>query len=190
MNYTISKHAQERYAERIMEKESTLETNSFIVSHQDKIQEDIYKMIEFGKEIFDGPSFSEYNKKRTKVILSGTWILILDPVSNTVITLYKRDLGLGEEFNKEYINKLVSKYELEREEYQNVAYQVEEKKEQYEKDISYNANKIAEYKQMIKSLEAQNSALRTLQSELYNNLIEAEQPSRNTLGAMIGRRTY
>ena len=199
MNYKISKHAQERYAERIMEKDSALDINTFIQTHEDKIKTDIEKMIEFGTILFEGKSFSEYNKKNTRFILCGTWIVILDPtgysdgkeyVDGTVITLYKRDLGLGEDFNKEYIQKLWDKYNDAKQRFDDTAFSIEQKKEEYKKAINDGNDMIAEYRKQIKSIEESNRAYQTLIDEANNETSRAETEVREILGSMVGRRTY
>lgn len=199
MNYKITKHAQERYAERIMEKDSALDINTFIVNHEDKIKTDIEKMIEFGEVLFEGKSLSEYNKKNTRFILCGTWIVIVDPVSygegkaavdGTVITLYKRDLGLGEDFNKEYIQKLHAKYDEAKSRFDDVAFSIEQKREEYQNLIDTGNDEITEYRKQIKSIEEQNKAYQTLISEANNETSRAEKEVREILGSMVGRRTY
>ena len=52
--YTVSKHAKERYTERIMEKATSNEINTFLVQNEDKIINNINKMIQYGELIYTG----------------------------------------------------------------------------------------------------------------------------------------
>ena len=61
--YTISKHARERYAERIMEKDSAYDINKFIVDNEDKIVVDINKMIQYGTLIHCGKMYAKDGKQ-------------------------------------------------------------------------------------------------------------------------------
>ena len=55
----ITKHAMQRYAERIMEKEDTTDVLVFIEQHKEKIEEDISKMIEYGELIYTGKNLND-----------------------------------------------------------------------------------------------------------------------------------
>ena len=53
INYTISNHSKQRYAERIMGKED-IDVNRFITLNEDKIKTDINKLIQYGEMIYSG----------------------------------------------------------------------------------------------------------------------------------------
>lgn len=98
-NYTISNHALQRYAERIMEKEG-IDVNRFVTLNEEKIKTDINKMIEYGDLIFSGKQFQKDCKGNViDVYIKDTWVILVDGKAKTVITIYKIDLGLGDEFN-------------------------------------------------------------------------------------------
>ena len=52
MSITISKHAKERYAERIMDRDNKTDVAVFLRDHDDKIQNDIEKMLEYGTLLY------------------------------------------------------------------------------------------------------------------------------------------
>ena len=112
ITYTISKHARERYAERIMEKDSAYDINKFIVDNEDKIVVDINKMIQYGTLIHCGKMYAKDGKQlnnNVEVHLNGLWIVLSDPKTHNVITLFKIDLGVDEEFHKLYTSKMMDK---------------------------------------------------------------------------------
>ena len=53
IEYKISRHAQERYSERIMDKEDTMEINRFITLNEDKIKTDINLFMQITPYIVD-----------------------------------------------------------------------------------------------------------------------------------------
>ena len=101
MVYSISKHAEERYAERIMERDTKGDIAVFINEHKEKISTDINKMIEFGKKIYSGksPQLSQKNNNKPYIVdiyLNGYWVIIVGKENNTVITLYNIDLQVDQ----------------------------------------------------------------------------------------------
>ena len=93
-----------------MGKEDNIDINRFITLNEEKIQTDINKLINYGQLIFTGQQSSRDGKRSlVDVFLNGCWIVLADNRSHNVITLYKIDLGLDEEFNKIYISKMLDK---------------------------------------------------------------------------------
>ena len=111
--YTISRHAMERYSERLMGKEENIDINRFITLNEEKIKTDINKMIQFGDLIYTGKQYKSKDGKNANavvdVFLRDCWIVLADSKSKNVITLYKIDLGLDDEFNKIYISKMLER---------------------------------------------------------------------------------
>ena len=50
-NYKISGHCEQRYAERILNKDNANDVNRFIVENKEKIKTDINKMIIHGQKM-------------------------------------------------------------------------------------------------------------------------------------------
>ena len=124
INYTISAHAKQRYAERIMGKDDTVDVNRFVTTNEEKIKTDINKLIQYGEKIYSGKHASKDSKGSViDVYLKDCWVILVDNKSNNVVTLFKVDLGLDDEFNKTYVDKMVEKLhnaQGELEEVQNV----------------------------------------------------------------------
>ena len=107
----ISQHAKERYAERIMNKTDKTEIAAYVNTHEEKIQTDISKMIEFGSKIYEGNTSNQTKTSYVVVYLNGTWVVLVDPKQNKVITLYTVDLMVGKEFNDTYMTLIKDKIE-------------------------------------------------------------------------------
>lgn len=186
----ISQHAKERYAERIMGKENKIEISEYVAQNEEKIKKDISKMIEFGSIIYSGKSTNVNNKGEVNVYIKDTWIIIVGKTNNNVITLFSIDLGLGKEFNKEYINKMIDKLEKEKNYLSNVINQVQEQTDIYKNLINENLDYIEESRKTIKALENQNNAYRELINSINADIIVAENNVRKTIATLIGKKGF
>ena len=152
IEYTILAHCKTRYAERIMGKEG-VDVNRFVVLNEDKIKTDINKMIEYGTLIYQGAQSQKNGKKVIDVYLQNCWVIFVDGKDKEVITLYKIDLGLGDEFNKIYVSKMLEKINANKKVLESIQQQVQEESDAYKVLINDAETQIKEYKTMIKNLE-------------------------------------
>lgn len=186
----ISNHARERYSERIKDKDDKADIAVFIAQHEQKIKEDIFKMIQYGTLLYSGKSTCEFNKQPVDIFLNGTWVVIVDIAKSNVITLYSIDLGLGNEFNNEYIQRLLDKLNAAKEEYDTVATGIMTQKETYSSIIKDNTEQINDYKQIINALEKQNQAYKDVIDGLEADKIVAEKEVRDIIATMIGKKVF
>lgn len=147
----ITKHASQRYAERIMDKTEKQSQEQYIATNRDLISGRINTMIDYGEEVFTG-RVKEGNE--ATFYINGTWVILVDKDKNSVITLYKINLIRDdEEFNKSFANRLVEKIkslklELEATEEVNLQDQIN-----LEREKGKNQERIEEYKYIITELE-------------------------------------
>ena len=184
MEYSLTQHARERYAERIMGKIDKMEVQKFIAEHEDKIYEDIEKMIEYGEVIYEGQQVRTKDIRPASYILRNDWLVVVNPQNKTVVTLYKIDLGAGAEINQMYISTMRDKLESAKKE---VAEKVEALKiitDSYADGIKENEEMIKDYKAKIKSLEEQNECLNRLIREETTNIAIAEENIRDIISIM------
>ena len=189
-NIKISMHGQERYAERLMDRNDKSDIAVFVAQHKQKIKEDIFKMIEYGTLLYSGKSVSEFNKQPVDIFLNGTWVIIVDIAKCNVVTLYSIDLGLGNDFNQEYISKLMQKLNDAKEKYETVVMGIKTQKETYSSIIKENIDQINELKQMINNLEKQNQAYTDVIESLEVDKIVAEKDVRDIIATMIGKKIF
>ena len=187
MNLKITDHAKRRYAERIMDKNDKNDISVFIANNEDKITEDISKMIEYGQFIYKGLPVNENNKQPVRIYLKDTWVIILDEKQDKVITLYSIDLGVGKEFNDLYIEKLLNKLEVAKKEFEAKNEELKTRKEEFDQIIKENENTIKEYRQVVKSLEQQNEMYKELIKDLDTNKTVIEKDVREIVGTLIGK---
>ena len=190
-NLEITKHAAERYAERILGKDSQSSVAEYTLTHEEKIQADITKMIAFGKLLYSGKRlFQNADKTIQDIYLNGTWVLVVDHQKNAVVTLYSVDLGLGKEFNDLYLEKMLAKLEKTKEDAEMVAKDVEKQREELKQLMTENQATIIEYRKIVKSLEEQNKMYEELIESLRVQEELAQREVTKVVAALTGKKVY
>lgn len=191
MEYKISKHAEERYSERIMGKEDANNINCFIADNKEKIKKDINKLIKYGELIFTGKQSQKDGRGNVlNVYLKDCWVVLVDNKSEVVVTLYKIDLGLGDEFNKTYISKMVDKINESKTRLEDVQLKVSEESNMYKDMINDTELQINEYKSMIKNLENLRDSYKSI---IDNNNVKITQASRevaDVVNTLVNKREF
>lgn len=189
--YTVSEHCKQRYAERIMNKEDRTEAARFVFDHEDKIINDINKLVAYGKMIYRGvPSNRKAETSTLDVYLNGSWILLVDTNSKNVVTLYKIDFGLDDEFNQMYIDKMLCKLHEKERALGDVRNQVEEETETYRQIINDSEAQIKEYRSMIKNLEEMCDGYREVVKNNGVLISQAKQDMADVINTMIGKKEF
>lgn len=191
ITYTVSKHAKERYTERIMEKATANEINTFLIQNEDKIIGDINKMIQYGQLIYTGKQTQKDGRTyNVEVYINGLWVVITDVKSKNVITLYKIDLGVDEEFNQEYVKRMMDKFNAAKENFEIVTLEVNKENDSYKTMTDQNVALINEYKSYIKNLEELNAGYKTI---IDNNAVKVRMADRevaDVLNKLIGKKEF
>lgn len=189
-NLKLSNHAKERYAERIMDKDNKADINVFIQKNEQKIKEDIFKMITYGELLYSGRPTVDYNKQPVDIFLKDTWVIIVDIAKQNVITLYSIDLGLGDDFNKEYINKLLEKLYSAKQRYEEAQIGINTQIETYNTIVKENIDMINDYRSKIKILEKQNQGYLDVIDTLRVENTAAEREVRDVVAVMTGKKVF
>lgn len=191
VEYKVSNHAKERYAERIMDKERKIDIKSFVAMHDEKINTDINKMIHYGQLIYSGRQISNnFGNQEVNIFLKDNWVVIIDPVKLTVITLYAIDLGVGSEMNKMYVDRMLGKLNVAKYNMREAQEKANEQIDTYKGIIADNEAMINEYRKAIKCLEQQNDGYKEVIEGLQANVNFADEEVRNVVAMMIGRKVF
>lgn len=191
ITYSISKHASERYAERIMGKEDNLDVNRFITLNEEKIKTDINKLINYGELIYQGKQTQKDGKSNMiDVYLKDCWVVLADSRTKNVITLYKIDLGFDEEFNKLYISKMMEKLNAYKEVSENTKQQVQTESNTYREMIADAEIQIKEYRTMIKNLEELCGGYKAIIDNNCVKIAQANKDVADVINTMIGKKTF
>ena len=191
ITYKISTHAKERYVERLMGKSDNNEIQRYIVENNDKITTDLNKMIQYGSLVYTGKQSQKDGKgKVLNVYLKDTWCLLADSQSEVIVTVYKIDLGCGDEFNQQYISKMMEKLNESKKDLEDTQLAVLKESNMYKEMIADAQSQIFEYKSMIKNLESLSESYQTI---IDNNLVKISQANREVaeiINTLISKREF
>lgn len=190
IEYTISNHAKTRYAERIMGKED-IDVNRYVTLNEDRIKTDINKLIRYGELIFTGKQLQKDGKGSiVDVYLKDCWVVLADGKTKNVITLFKIDLGLDDEFNRAYISKMMEKLNKCKELSKSVQEEVQSESNTYKRLIEESEVQIKECRNTINNLEELCAAYRTI---IDNNQVKVRQANKDVtdvLNTLIGKKEF
>ncbi len=144
-NIEFTEHVLERYVERTMNKTGN-EIKQFLAQNEEQVKQQILKLYQYSEPFWYGKN-KEHNYTYFRINKNG-WLIVIDRNKTKLITLYKIDLGLGENFNKQYISEMMQFVEKE-----NI--EIENAKAKYNDEVIENNNVINELKQQNKLLQSQ-----------------------------------
>lgn len=189
--YRISAHAKERYAERIMGKSDKSEIYRFIDTNEDKIATDINNMIRYGDMVYAGKQSQKDGKgKVLNVYIRGCWVILVDEMISNVVTLYKIDLGCGDDFNLQYVSKMMEKINESKKQLGNAQLEVGAESNTYQSLIDDAQAQINDYKSYIKNLE---EMIKGYQIIIDNNKVKVAQSDREVadiVNKLVGKREF
>lgn len=189
--YKISAHVKTRYAERIMGKDNKNDVNRFIAENDLKIKQDIHKMIQYGELIYQGKQSQKDGKGNVlSVYLNDCWVVLVDSKSDTVVTLYKIDLGLDDEFNKTYISKMMNKLDESKRGLENIQIEVLKESNTYREMIDDVEAQINEYRSMIKNLENLRDSYKCVIENNNVKVLQANREVADVVNTLVGKREF
>lgn len=100
---TFTNHILERYVERTMGKTGN-ELKQFVVQNSEQIKDKILKLYEYSEPFWYG-KIKDHDFTYFTINRDG-WVMVIDKNKTTLVTIYQVDLGLGVDFNKQYIAEL------------------------------------------------------------------------------------
>ena len=190
-DYKITEHCKKRYSERIIGNSDTNSINRFVAENEDKIKTDINKMITYGECIYVGKQSQKDGKgKVLNVYLKDTWVVLVDTSSNNVVTIYKIDLECGDDFNLQYVSKMMEKINQSKDDLTSAKLEVETESSVYRELIDSYQGQINEYKAMIKNLETLCSSYQTI---IDHNIVKVSQANREVadlVNSLIGKKEF
>lgn len=185
----ITNHAAMRYAERIADKESLADINTYVGRNRDKIENDINTMLDHSEYIYHGRVGTKDNSI-VNVYLSGTWIILVDAQKSKVITLYKVDFNVGEDFNKQFIQRILERMESHKKQLEEVKKEVSEQRENYLQIIKDNKSQIAEYKDAVRKLENLNADYQDIVDKMDAKCLATEIAIRRDVEDLVMKREF
>lgn len=155
----FTNHILERYVERTMNK-SENEAKQFLAQNSEQIKEKILKLYEYSEPFWCGKT-KDHDFTYFTINRDG-WVIVIDKNKTKLVTIYRVDLGLSKEFNKQYINEIKEYVEKEFTE-------IELVKKDYNIHVAENNAKINALKEENKVIQAEleqnNNRIKLLEME-------------------------
>lgn len=183
--YTVSQHAAERFVERKYGYTNKTDKVKYANLRSTEIREFINKLCSYGDCIFEG-KIREHNV--AKIYKNKNWIIVVDPNRNNVITCYPLELGVGEEYDIGYVNRLSEKLKDLITVKDNIAQEINGFKENYSQLIQNNNQKINEYKAIINQLIEQNKGNQIILNNADADIQKAESDIYDLIDKMTGKK--
>jgi hypothetical protein len=185
----VSKHCQERYAERIMGRDEKLSINTYIAQNEDKISERVNKMYEYGTKIYEGKTKEDGNF--VHIFFSNPWVLLTDRKEEIAITLYKIEAVKEEteqdaELNSLFIRTRIDKLNALDNEITELKNENESEVKKFRDEMDENKSKIREYEDLIVALRKRNEGLQDVINYGDARLLEAESRYRDLIEELVG----
>lgn len=149
----FTNHILERYVQRTMGK-IEVETKQFLAQNSEQIKEKILKLYEYS-ELFWYGKIKDHDFTYFTINRDG-WVIVIDKNKTKLITIFQIDLGLGTEFNKQYISEIKKTIstemlkieedklncELKRKSNNEFIEKIKEKNKMLQSELEYNNNEI------------------------------------------------
>lgn len=185
-NYSISAHAEERYAERIMGKDNMPNVRQYINSHHKDIATSINKLITYGDLLYQGDLNNDGEKQ---VFIKDYWIVLADPRKKKVITLFRIDL-YDEEVNELFVSKMTGKINKCKEELDNEVNKADDNVLSFQNEIEKIDEELNYHKSQINYLETTKSSLNDLASAAYMLVDKKKYELKNLIETFVGRKVF
>ena len=154
MEYIITEHAKERYAERVADRESNCDIKQYVAYNEEKIISNINKMMEYAVFLVQGKFGKGYSPVR--IFTCGLWVIFVDIEEPKVITLYKISLGVGDDFDKAYMERVLEAITVAKNAYEASVENTREEINGLNEYKNANLETIAQLRREIKDLETIN----------------------------------
>lgn len=172
MGVNPTKHALDRYCERILDYGNSTQTEMrcYINQNREKIGEDINKMFEFSRLIYTGQINGDKTTKQ--YYLNNNIIMVYDEPKNSIVTLYKIDFGFGEIIDKAIVKQLLEQAD-------ELDFKINTKQQENEQEILKNTMELENTENEIEVLEEKLEFLKS-KKELIKNMINSINTEINT----------
>ena len=181
-NINISNHCYERYHERVKQTDGPL-----LDSYKPKYCEEIKKLFSSCEKIYNG--IIGHSTKPVDVYTNKFgWVFIVGD-NVTLITLYKVDLGLGDDFNKEFVKLSLQKIASQKTDLDELETSTKNQKTELSEKINGLENKIKDLNNLISEYKNEIDAYKSFSRVLDTKLYRAKCDLRNTIEGYMVRES-
>jgi len=184
----FTEHIMKRYAERIAGLTDQGDILEYVVQNKQKIESDLLKMLEFATCVYEGQGKTS---EKVCVYVSGSWMFIIAAKDHTVITLFKKDLGIDDErFNKSYMARVVAKLEKLKATAEEADGAIVIEADRLAEKVTANEDRIVELRKEISDLETLNQGYRNIIRKTNLQSDMAWRTAREFMNRVLGTREF
>lgn len=172
-NLKVSEHARRRFVERKYGTKDRDEVTNTINREERYIDSEILRLIGIAHEFYMGPTAKN---EQLSVVNTENWLFLIDPKTKKVVTLYSIDLGLGMEYNLDYLSKIKEKLDEHKAEHVKVI-ELQASKAIYDRqrkivttDINNTVNEIDKAEETLKKLKKKKEELMRQMEDLNTKI--------------------
>ena len=187
MEYTLTQHAKERYVERVKGITHPGAVRDYIEKHSDEIKHGLEDMLSKSELLYQGLDLSSNPRE---VYLTDFWLILIDTKRNCIVTLYKVDFGVGEDFDREFIKRYRVKLRNAIERMETTEAEVQAETQKIRECISGNNAELKKLNALCSQLQEQNTAYNTLITNLDAKNGLAQHEVKTILKELLGKRVF
>lgn len=185
----LTKHIKERYVERTMGYTDEQEIARYITLNEDIITERIIKLFESSEKIYRG-KMKDHESCDVYINKNG-WVFIVDYKKECIVTLYRVDLKVDdEELNRTFCEKMLTKINEYKQEYETAALESLSQAETNQKQINEIDDKLKLYNTYISALQDERKNL-IEQNKIYQKKVTVtESVFKSIIEEFICKRAF
>ncbi len=189
MTINITKHAEQRYAERIMQYDSKAKVEQYVAANHDVIRERLTKLLDSAEEIYTG---STRDKGESTVLIKDRWVLIVNKKKNNLITLYKVQVVTDDEddFNDLYFAHMIGNIRARIREYETLTCVTEDEIAAHAASVESVGAQIKDHEQEIERLTRLQDSYQTLVDSLRDDVDSADMRVKHAVEDLVKAKVF
>lgn len=213
-NVHISRHCLKRYVERVLKldteaiRECVVDIDSeasneeyldkYVQNNWDELVKAVIALLKGGVEVYRGKPLGGTRKNahtdednlESTIVINGTYAVIYNRLKSLIVTILSIDLGLGEEFNKQYADCVVSRINSIDSEVKELSERIVAEKISITPSITRVDSEISKYLGLIEDLKAQKSEMVQNLENMKSKQDSLKNDKSRIVNSLIGRKIH
>lgn len=187
MSINITKHAEQRYAERIMQYDSKAKVEQYVAANHDVIRERLTKLLDSAEEIYTG---STRDKGESTVLIKDRWVLIVK--KNNLVTLFKVQVVTDDEddFNDLYFAHMIGNIRARIREYETLTRETEDEIAERAENVERVEAQIKDHEQEIERLTRLRDSYQTIVDSLRDDVDSADMRVKHAVEDLVKAKVF
>ena len=185
----ITKHAEQRYAELIMQYDSRAKVEQYVAANHDVIRESLTKLLDSAEEIYTG---SKGDKGELTVLITDRWALIVNKKKNNLVTLFKVQAVADDEddFNDLYFAHMIGNIRARIREYETLTRETEDEITERVERVERVEAQIKDHEQEIERLTRLRDSYQTIVDSLRDDVDSADMRVKHAVEDLVKAKVF